>query len=64
MLELTRQEAMKLRLTLNWVLDATLPAEEERTAIKSIRDKVSNILKSDPRKKRISLFLSEENETS
>lgn len=64
MLELTRQEAMKLRLTLNWVLDATLGGEEDRAIVKSISDKVSNILKSDPRRQRITLILSKEDETN
>ncbi len=64
MLELTRQEASKLKSTLNWVLDATLGGQEEKIMIERIRDKISNILKSDPRRQNITLVLSEENEVN
>lgn len=62
MLELTRQEAVKLKSTLSWVLDATLDGKKERAIIGIIRDKISNILKSNPKKQRISIILSEEDE--
>jgi len=62
MLELTRQEMEKLKTILEWVLIATLVSQEEKAAIETIRNKISNILKSEPRKKRIPLVSSKKNE--
>lgn len=62
MLELTRQEALRLKLTLEWVLIATLGNKEDRDVIKSARDKISNIIKADPGRERIPIFLEAENE--
>ena len=64
MLELTRQEALRLKLTLEWVLTATLGNREDREAIESAKDKISNIIKADPGKERIPIFLEAENETN
>jgi len=52
----------KLKTILEWVLIATLVSQEEKAAIETIRNKISNILKSEPRKKRIPLVSSKKNE--
>ena len=62
MLELTRQEALRLKLTLEWVLIATLGNKEDREIIKSAKDKISNIIKADPARERIPVLLEAENE--
>ena len=64
MLELTRQEALRLKLTLEWVLAATLGNKEDREVIMSAKDKISNIIKADPSRERIPIFLESENETN
>jgi len=62
MLKLTRQEAEKLKLTLNWVLEATLGTQKEKVLIETIRDKISNILKTRKKEKDFIVSLVENNE--
>ncbi len=63
MLELTNSEASRLVSILDWVLVATLADQDEKTKIKNIRDKISNILKCEPNKKRIPMILDDNDET-
>ena len=62
MLKLTRQEAEKLRLTLNWVLDATLGTQKDKILIETIRDKISNIIKTRKRDQDVPISLVENDE--
>jgi GTPase len=45
------------------MLVATLADQDEKTKIKNIRDKISNILKCEPNKKRIPMILDDNDET-
>lgn len=63
MLEITRSEAERLIRTLDWVLVATLDTQESRDELKTIRDKVNNMLKTS-KKDRIRFAVSQENEVN
>jgi len=62
MFELALPEVDRLIRTLNWILVSTLSTDEDRKQIERIRDKLINVIKCQPGKSGVKMFLSDTDE--